>query len=56
MSLYCLCTSKRFCKYSNDTSSATKITQIDEGMTKICLLQVKEVMDMWVGTYDEFAF
>jgi hypothetical protein len=34
-----------------------KIIQIDEGMSKICLLQVKGVMGMmWVGTYDQFAF
>jgi hypothetical protein len=33
-------------------SNATKITQIDGRMTKICLLQVKGVMGMWVGTYN----
>jgi hypothetical protein len=33
-----------------------KIIQIDEGMNEICLLQVKGVMGMWVGTYDQFVF
>jgi hypothetical protein len=31
---------------------ATKIVQIDERKSKICLLQMKGVMGMWVGTYD----
>jgi hypothetical protein len=34
-----------------------KIIQINEGLSKICLFQVKGVMGMmWVGTYDQFAF
>jgi hypothetical protein len=32
--------------------NATKTIQIDERMNKICLLQMKGVMGMWVGTYD----
>jgi hypothetical protein len=51
MPIYFLFPSKRFCKVSNDASNATKFVQIDEGMSKICLLQVKGVMGMmWVGT------
>jgi len=46
-----------FCKVSDGASNATKMTEIDEGMNKICLLQVKGVIGMmWVGTYDQFAF
>jgi hypothetical protein len=42
---------KRFCKVSDGASNATKISQINEGMTKICLFQMKGVMGMmWVGT------
>ncbi len=38
-------------------SYATKIVQIDEGMSKICLFQVKGVTCMMrIGTYDQFAF
>jgi hypothetical protein len=25
-------------------------------MNKLCLLEVKGVMGMWVGTYEQFAF
>jgi hypothetical protein len=57
MLVYCLWPSKIFCKVSNGTSNVTKIAQIDEGMNKICLFQVKGVTGMmWVGTYDQFAF
>jgi len=41
-----------FLSPSFGTSNATKITQLDEGMTKICFFQVKGVMGMWVCTYD----
>jgi len=50
MPLYCF---QRFCKTSD---GANKIVQIDEGLNKICVLQVKGVMGMWVGIYDQFAF
>jgi hypothetical protein len=49
MSLYCF---QRFCKASDGAINATKIVQIDEGLNKICILQVKGVMGMWVGIYD----
>jgi hypothetical protein len=55
-SLYCFYTSKTFCKVLNVASNLTKITQIDEGMSKKCLLQMKGVMGMWVHTYNQFAF
>jgi len=42
----------RFCKASNGAFNVTKIVQIDEGLSKICVLQVKGVMGMWVGIYD----
>jgi hypothetical protein len=35
---------------------AIKIFQIDETMSKLCPLEVKGVIDMWVGTYEQFAF
>jgi hypothetical protein len=38
MSLYFL---KRFCKGLDGAFNATKIVQIDEGLNKICILQVK---------------
>jgi len=44
MALYCLFTFKTFCKVSNGASNATKNAQVDEGMSKICLLQVKRVI------------
>jgi len=53
MSLYFF---QRFCKASDGAINATKIVQIDEGLNKICVLQVKGVMGMWVGIYDQFAF
>jgi hypothetical protein len=53
MPLYCF---QRFCKASDGAFNATKIVQIDEGLNKICILQVKGVMGMWVGIYDQFAF
>jgi hypothetical protein len=43
-------------KASNGTSNATKFAQINEGLNKICILQVKGVMGMWVGIYNQFAF
>jgi hypothetical protein len=55
-SLNCLFTFKTFCKALDVASNATKIAQINEGMSKICLLQMKGVMGMWVNTYDQFAF
>jgi hypothetical protein len=56
MSLYYLFISKKLCKALDGASNATKIVQIDERMRKICLLQLKGVRGMWVGTYDQFAF
>jgi hypothetical protein len=57
MPTYCLWPSKRFYKVSDDAFNATKIVQIDEGTSKICLLQMKGVTGMmWVATYDQFAF
>jgi hypothetical protein len=44
--LYYLFTSKSFCKASKGTSNAKQIAQVDEGMNKICLFQVKGVMGM----------
>jgi hypothetical protein len=35
-----------FCKFLDGTSNATKIAQIDEGSSKICLFQVKGVICM----------
>jgi len=50
MSLYCFCTSKRFCKALDGTRNAKKIAQINEGISKICLFQVKGVMGMmWLA-------
>jgi len=49
MSFYCF---QRLCKASDGAFNATKIVQIDEGLSKICILQVKRVMGMWVGIYD----
>jgi hypothetical protein len=37
---------KTFCSPSFDASYATKIIQIDEGMSKIWLFQVKGIMGM----------
>jgi len=45
---------QRFCKVLDGAFNAT--IKIDEGLSKICVLQVKGVMGMWVGIYDEFAF
>jgi hypothetical protein len=57
MSLYCLCTSKICCKTLDGATNATKIAQIDKGLNKICILQMKGVMGiMWVVTYGQFAF
>jgi hypothetical protein len=47
---------QRFCKALAGAVNATKIVQIDEGLNKICILQVKGVIRMWVGIYDQFAF
>jgi len=47
---------QRFCKALDGAFNANKIVQIDEGLNKICVLQVKGVMGMWVGIYDQFAF
>jgi hypothetical protein len=47
---------QRFCKALNGAFNATKIVQIDEGLNKICILQVKGLMGMWVDIYDQFAF
>jgi len=52
MPLYCF---QSFYKASDGAFNATKIVQIDEGLNKICVLQVKGVMGMWVGIYDQFA-
>jgi hypothetical protein len=41
MSFFCLFTSKRFCKASNYASHVKTIPQIGEGMSKICLFQMK---------------
>jgi len=49
MSFYCF---QRFCKASDGAFNAKKNVQIDEGLSKICVLQVKQVMGMWVGIYD----
>jgi hypothetical protein len=46
MSLYYLCISKILYRALDGASNATKKIQIDEGMSKICLLQVKGVMGM----------
>jgi ligand-binding SRPBCC domain-containing protein len=56
MSLNCFFTFKTFCKALDVASNATKIAQINKGMSKICLPQMKGVMGMWVSTYDQFAF
>jgi len=53
MSLYFF---QRFSKALDGAFNVTKIVQIDEGSNKICILQVKGVMGMWVGIYDQFAF
>jgi hypothetical protein len=53
MPLYCF---ENFCKASDGAFNATKIVQIDEGLNKICVLQVKGVMGTWVGIYDQFVF
>jgi hypothetical protein len=53
MSLYCF---QRFCKALDCAFNATKIAKIDEGLSKICALQVKGVMGMCVGNYHEFVF
>jgi hypothetical protein len=47
---------QRFCKALDGAFNVTKIVQIDEGLNKICILQVKGVIGMWVGIYDQFAF
>jgi hypothetical protein len=50
MSLYCLCTSKKFCKALDGTRNAKNIAQINEGISKICLFQVTRVMGMmWLA-------
>jgi hypothetical protein len=54
-SLYCVYTSNLFGKTSNGTSDATKITQMDGIMNKICFFQVKGVIGMWVVTSDQVA-
>jgi len=57
MSLYYLCTSKIFCNTLDGASNATKMAQIDKGLNKICILQMKGVISMmWVATYDQFTF
>jgi hypothetical protein len=56
MPLYYLCTSKIFCNTLDGASNATKMAQIDKGLNKICILQVKGVIGMWVGIYNQFAF
>jgi hypothetical protein len=53
MSLYCF---QRFCKASDGAFNARKLVQIDEGLRKICVLQVKGVMGMCVGNYHSFVF
>ncbi len=50
-----LCSSKQFCSCSPNTSKTTKIFQINEGMSKICPLQMKGVMGLWVHIYEQFA-
>jgi len=47
---------QRFCKALAGAVNTTKIVKIDEGLNKICILQVKGVIGMWVGIYDQFAF
>jgi hypothetical protein len=37
-----------FCEALDVPSNATKVVQINEGMSKICLFQMKGVMGMWV--------
>jgi hypothetical protein len=45
------------CKTLDGATNATKIVQIDKGLNKICILQMKGVMGMmWVVTYDQFTF
>jgi hypothetical protein len=53
MPLYCF---QRFCKALDGAFNATKIVQIDEGLNKISVLQVRGVMGTWVDIYDQFAF
>jgi hypothetical protein len=54
--LCCFGSSKKKFNPLLGASNSTKIVQIDEGFSKIHLLQVKGVMGMmWVGTYDQFA-
>jgi hypothetical protein len=52
----CLWSLEQFCSLSPNTSKATKISQINEGMSKIFPLQVQGVMGMWVGAYEQFMF
>ncbi len=39
---------QRFHKTLDGVFNATKIVQIDEGLNKICILQMRGVMGMWV--------
>jgi hypothetical protein len=47
---------QRFFKALDGVFHATKIVQIEEGLNKIFIFQVKGIMRMWVGIYDQFAF
>jgi len=50
MSLYFF---QRFCKASDGAFNATKI---DEGLSNICLLQMKGVMGVWVAYMTNLHF
>jgi hypothetical protein len=57
MSLYYPCIPKICCRTLDGATNAAKIAQIDKGLNKICILQMKGVMGMmWVVTYDQFTF
>jgi hypothetical protein len=45
-----------FCKALDVPSNATKVVQINEGMSKICLFQMKGSWACGLSTYDQFAF
>jgi len=47
---------QRFCKALDGVFHATKIVQIDEGLNKIFIFQMKGIIGMWVDIYDQFAF
>jgi hypothetical protein len=49
MPFYCF---QRFCKALDGAFNATKIVQIDEGLNKMSVLQLRAVLGMWVDIYD----